>query len=235
MEAKELAIMAKLLKNTDPELVKFADEKLRRIDLPSLAEKDELKYVPTIVLRRYALKPNIGGLNLMETAAQLGILDQLPKSLITKSNLIRKDECDKRWMNADEDWPESYLGKSVLHFAAQSGCLDQIPQQYLTQETMVRNTSHEGWSPFALAILSGNAHQLPTSLFTKENLMHPEKYERPAIEMIIDSNIDNLLGIQLPEEVRELIPQKWWARNQALTKSKNELSESEEILGIDIF
>jgi len=225
MDDQEIRIMAKLLNNPDKELSEFARKRLDSLDLSKLVQFGRLALVPKQIIIANALKRETGEpdeLNLLETAAQFGYLQQLPEEVKSKELLMSKSP---------------YSGDTIFHLAALRGHLDQLPQSLLTQETLVENRSRTNWTPISNALVNGLAHQIPAQLLTTENLLRPVGPANDPIIALIAFNdkLDQFQGTELSEELKTYIGNNWWIKNQETLKAKKEVTSIEPTTEVEIF
>jgi len=74
-----------------------------------------------------------------------------------------------------------------------------------------------------------NLAQVPRAAMTPTNLLLKRADGRSVLAIAVEyGGLSNLLGIDLPEEVKETVGGKWWAENQGIINQKKQVSEQVE-------
>jgi len=149
-----------------------------------------------------------------------GCMDQLPKELFTVENMSIRD-----------GW-----GMTPIHKAIEFELFHRIPSWVVTVESMLVK-DNEGLTPLHDAAIYGVLNCIPKSLLTTEYLLMENNEGTSALHFAAaNSHLDQVpLGLKLPESVRELVGEDWWARNQAVLCDKELLSAEEEGVEVEIF
>jgi len=152
----------------------------------------------------------------LQVAAQCGHLDKVPADILTLSNLV----------DANKD------GFSSIHWAAIHGSLNQITFALNLSTLLIPMSSQ--WTPLHFAAWNNNLDQIPRALLS-EYLTDPKRTDNSVLDDAVTNNsIDQLLGFELPESSKEIVGVEWWEKNQAVLRSRSNLTE-QDTFDIDIF
>ena len=166
-------------------------------------------------------------------AASHGQVEHFPKALFMPANLVMKDN-------------DGYV---PLHHAAERGQLDQFSPGLLTEANLMTRDIN-GRTPLHYAAAFGHLDQVPKELLTGEILLVQSKDGDTPLHCAMTSllkslstsgkicaneNLEPLVGLELPESVREVVGEDWWERNQRVIRAKQELGGQEEGTEIELF
>jgi len=198
----------------------------------------------------------------LHLAAEHGHLDQIPEKIFMNAPLPipyrenrtlsavtvaarnnRKEYTDPKWKAAIENdimGRTNSSGNTFLHVAARHGHLDQVPEEFLLAGNLLVGNGGECALHFAAA--HGYLNLVPREILTGENLLIEANNGgwTPLSSAVEAGQMDQLLGLMLPEEARDYVGDDWWEKNQKFiaeaNKQKDKLADKEpEHTTIDIF
>jgi len=127
--------------------------------------------------------------------------------------------------------------QTPMHYAARHGHLDQLPKEVLTVENMLVDDI-DNWTPLHKAAAFGHLDQVPVEILTNPQALF--KKRRLEIDdlftgaTVLDTaveygNLQQLFGVDLPIECREIVGDEWFNNNQehiaAVRKAKGTITE----------
>jgi len=192
---------------------------------------------------------------LLRAAAMNYMLDQVPKEVLTRENLLSVYAGDTVIFIAAgagelHQIPQEVLTIELLsapnskkitsyHEAASCGHLHQIPSALITAETMTLQ-DRDGYTPAYWAIRKGQAYLLPTDVLNENVLLAPTWNNDNALQWAVsEGNLDQLIGVPLSEQCRDIVGVEWFEKNQKyLLKQqllKEQLLENAETNELELF
>ena len=145
-------------------------------------------------------------------AAAKGHLSQIPANLLTYENFIlRNDQM-----------------VTVFHRAAKHGHLNQIPEQLLSLANL-QIPNKNGRTSIHLAAKYGHLDQIPQEFVTFETLAYKDGGLCPI------RDIDQILGVNLPESVRIYVGVEWYNKNLEFIELKKTPMTTEPEAELEIF
>jgi len=159
------------------------------------------------------------GSSAMQEAVCTGQFQHIPKKIITKENLQAGDN----------------LGYSTIHLLAELGELSQLHESIISEELLLTEDD-AFWTPYHSAAAYGHAEQIPLKYWTEKTLTWADQEGNCPCDLIIKSNqLDALLGIDLPQEMKHKLGEQWWQKNEGLKADKKRLADKEEKHDIELF
>jgi len=203
------------------------------------ARYGHLTQLPTEALTVEALTTNTSVGTPLHIAAEYGHLDQVPKEIFlnTKPPIFNGQNNTLRHNNPILA-PDAN-NSTFLHRATWYSHLDQLPIAFLTSGNMLIS-GPSGESPLHSAASHGCLYQLPREVLSGHNLLiKATRGWTPLQSAIEHDTLDQVLGIDLPEEARGIVGEEWWKKNQKLLseieQQKSTLSQETSDSALDIY
>jgi len=129
-------------------------------------------------------------------------------------------------------------GNTPMHEAAKCGSLESLPAGVVTLASMTI-ADNLGTTPIHCAAYWGHLDQVPKKLITVETMLLKSCIGVTPLALANSNGtqLDLLLGLDFPVDVKVFVNDAWWERNRAVVKAGSLLGEGveEEGAGIEIF
>lgn len=163
---------------------------------------------------------DIGRATVLHIAALNSRLEQIDKKFLTEKNVLLA--CAS--------------GDTVVHAAAMVGQLNCLPKELLSPRILLSKNIWNGNSALHCAAENDVLKDVPQTLLTEANCMAKNKYDETVFETAREHEcLDQLLGMELSESVREIVGNDWFEKNKKILQAKAKLTEAPEHPDVELF
>jgi len=153
--------------------------------------------------------------------AKVGTLNKLPTTLLLEKNLMIRDN----------------RGRTSFHYAAEYGNLKQLPKDSLTEMAFTVKDKNRTTPLHHIFAIWNGLDLIPNQILTAENLLIKERIGYTPLEyLMMRDGLDLLLGIDLPESIKDIVGPDWWDKTQSVISAKKTVKVVEpDICDIELF